>query len=170
LKKLIAITLIACFLLAGCSPGSKTTTAEPPSPKEQQSPKEQNLTILVPEPRATSAQYRLDTFKKYATAFETSNPGVKVTITTMLKPDFHGPKFVEQITGANPIVLVCWPYDSEFSKQGLFTDLLTFYKQDRTTPDDLFKPLTDMVTEKGKLTAIPMSPQPLAVYYNKQWF
>ncbi|MCC2685689.1 MAG: sugar transporter substrate-binding protein, partial [Paenibacillaceae bacterium] len=102
--------------------------------------------------------------------FESANPGVTVTVVTMNQPDFQGPKLVERITGANPVDLVFWPYDSEFTRQGLFADLLPFYKQDRTTPDDLFKPLTDMVTENGKLTAIPMSPWPLVVFYNKEWF
>jgi ABC-type glycerol-3-phosphate transport system substrate-binding protein len=164
LKKRIAPVLIACLLLAGCATGTKTTTAERPSPKEQ------NLTILVPDNKAGSTKYRENMFKKYATAFESANPGVKVKLDIMTKTDFHGVKLMERITGSNPADLVFWPYDSEFSRQGLFADLLTFYKQDRTTPGDLFKPLTEMVTENGKLTAIPLSPVPLVVFYNKEWF
>jgi ABC-type glycerol-3-phosphate transport system substrate-binding protein len=161
--------LIVCLLLAGCAPGAKTAM-ERLSQKETSSPKEQNLEILMPDNKSTSTKYRENMFKKYATAFESANPGVKVTFATMEKPDFHGAKLVERITGSNPVDLVFWPYDSEFTRQGLFADLLPFYKQDRTTPDDLFKPLTDLVTENGKLTAIPISPEPFAVFYNKEWF
>jgi multiple sugar transport system substrate-binding protein len=84
--------------------------------------------------------------------------------------DFFGPKLSERLSDPYDVDLVFGLYDSGLSKQGLFSDLLPFYEEDGTTPDDLYKPLTDMTTENGKLTAIPMSPGPLAVFYNKEWF
>jgi multiple sugar transport system substrate-binding protein len=38
------------------------------------------------------------------------------------------------------------------------------------TTDDLYKPLVEDTTIQGKFTGIPMSPEPLVVFYNKKWF
>ncbi|TMV44380.1 extracellular solute-binding protein [Paenibacillus mesophilus] len=137
---------------------------------EQPSSKERSLTILIPDHDAGSTRYRIATFIENAQAFKSANPGTEVTIDTMPIRDFHGAKFLERIGGSNDVDLVFWPYGTAFSRQGLFVDLLHFYKEDGITPDDLYKPLTEMMTEDGQLTGIPMSPQPLAVFYNRDWF
>lgn len=137
-------------------------------PPEQPSPKERPLTILIPDYGIGST--KISTFMDNAQAFESANPGVAVTIAAMPVPDFLGDKFLERISGANAVDLVLWPYNAASTRQGLFADLLHFYKEDGITPDDLYKPLTDMMTEDGQLTGIPMSPQPLAVFYNREWF
>ncbi|TMV49932.1 extracellular solute-binding protein [Paenibacillus mesophilus] len=137
---------------------------------KQPSSKERSLTILIPNNDDGSLRYRISTFVECAENFKSANPGIEVNIATMPIPDFQGAKFRERISGAKAVDLVFWPYDSFFSRQGLFADLLHFYKEDGTIPDDLYKPLTDMVTENGQLTGIPMSPQPLAVFYNRDWF
>jgi multiple sugar transport system substrate-binding protein len=148
----------------GCNSSRAVMTPEQPSPKER------SLTILVPDADSGSIRYRIATFIENAQAFKSANPGIEVTIATMPVADFHGAKFLERISGSNDVDLVFWPYDTEFSRQGLFVDLLQFYKEDGITPDDLYKPLTEMMTEDGQLTGIPMSPQPLAVFYNRDWF
>lgn len=137
-------------------------------PPEQPSPKERALTILIPDYGIGST--KISTFIDNAQAFESANPGVAVTIAAMPVPDFLGDKFLERISGANAVDLVLWPYNAAFSRQGLFADLLHFYKEDGITPDDLYKSLTELMTENGQLTGIPMSPQPLAVFYNREWF
>ncbi|WP_147433393.1 extracellular solute-binding protein [Paenibacillus ginsengarvi] len=138
--------------------------------REQPSPKEGSLTILVPDNDDGLTRYRLATFFECAQTFESANPGIEVTIATMTISDFQGAKFLERISGPDAVDLVFWPYDTAISRLGLFADLLPFYKEDGITPDDLFKSLTDMMTENGQLTGIPMSPQPLAVFYNRDWF
>jgi RNA polymerase sigma-70 factor (ECF subfamily) len=135
---------------------------------EQSSPQERSLTILVPD-NGTGSIW-LSTFRKYAHAFESANPGVAVTIAAMPMSDFFGAKLLELISGSNAADLVFWPYDAELSRLGHFVDLLQLYKEDEITPDDLFKPLTEMTTEVGQLTGIPMSSQPLAVFYDRDWF
>ncbi|MDF2650864.1 MAG: polymerase subunit sigma-24, partial [Paenibacillus sp.] len=137
---------------------------------EQPSSKERSLTILIPNNDDGSLRCRISTFVECAQVFKSANPGIEVTIATMPIPDFQGAKFLERISGSNAVDLVFWPYDSFFSRQGLFADLLHFCKEDGITPDDLYKPLTDLTTEDGQLTGIPMSPQPLAVFYNRDWF
>lgn len=137
---------------------------------EQPSPKERSLTILVPDHDDGSTRYRKSTLIEYAQAFESANPGIEVTIVTMPLLDFYRAKFSERVSGSHAVDLVLWPYDTEFSRQGLFVDLLQFYKEDGITPDDIYKPLTDLMTDNGQLTGIPMSPQPLAVFYNRDWF
>ncbi|CAG7622785.1 hypothetical protein PAESOLCIP111_02444 [Paenibacillus solanacearum] len=136
---------------------------------EQRIPNEGTLTILIPAYEGVQ-KTRISTFIKYAQAFESANHGTKVTISTMPIPDFYGAEFLERISGSHAVDLVFWPYDTLFSRQGLFVDLLHLYKEDGITHDDLYKPLTDMMTEDGKLTGIPMSPQPLAVFFNRDWF
>jgi multiple sugar transport system substrate-binding protein len=152
-----------CFLMErymdneSCSANSVITQDQP-----HQS--ERSLTLLIPDNK-----YRVSMFTKHAEAFESANPGIKVTVATMPISNFHGGKLLERITGPHPVDLVFGTYDSEFSRQGLFVDLHPMYKEDGITPDDFCKPLVDMVTENGKLTAIPMYPQPLVVFYNKEW-
>jgi RNA polymerase sigma-70 factor (ECF subfamily) len=141
-----------------CSSGIVMTSEQPDQ-------EEHSLTILLPDHK-----HRVPTFTKYAQAFESAQPGIKVKVTTMPATFFYGNKLMEQMNGPHPVDLIFWPYDSELSRQGLFADLHPFYKKDGTTPDDFFKPLVDLVSENGQLTAIPMCPQPLAVFYNKEWF
>lgn len=136
--------------------------------RDQPSPKERSLTILVPDYGVDSIL--ISTFMKYAQAFESANPGTKVTVATMPIPDFRGTKYLERISGSDAVDLFFGPYDTEVSRQDLFVDLFHFYKEDGLTPDDLYKPLTDLMTEDGKLTGIPMSIQPLLVLYNRDWF
>ncbi|MDF2651048.1 MAG: polymerase subunit sigma-24 [Paenibacillus sp.] len=137
---------------------------------EQPSPKEQSLTILIPNHDNGALSCRTSTFVECAQVFKSANPGIEVTIATLPLPDFQRAAWLERISGSHAVDLVLWPYDTEFSRQGLFADLLHFYKEDGLTPDDLYKPLTDIMTENGQLTGLPMSPQPLAVLYNREWF
>jgi RNA polymerase sigma-70 factor (ECF subfamily) len=130
----------------------------------------QHLTILLPDYNSGSIKYRIFKFIECAQAFESANSGVKVRIETMPIQDFFRPKLSERISGPHAVDLVFGPYNSGLSRQGLFSDLLPFYEEDGNTLDDLYKPLTDMTTENGKLTAVPMSPGPLVVFYNKEWF
>lgn len=128
------------------------------------------LTILVPNNDDGSLRYSISTYVECAQVFKSANPGIEVTIVTMPIPDFQGAKFLERISGSNAVDLVFWPYDTAFSRQGLFADLLHFYKEDGITPDGFYKPLTELTTEDGQLTGLPLSPQPLAVFYNRDWF
>jgi multiple sugar transport system substrate-binding protein len=137
---------------------------------EQPSSKEQSLTMLIPNNDGGSLRYRISAFVESAQAFKAANPGIEVIIDTMPVADFRGAQFLERISGPKAADLVFWPYDTAFSGKGLFADLLPFYKEDGRTPDDLYKPLTDLMTEDGQLTGIPMSPQPLVVFYNRDWF
>ncbi|WP_246132354.1 extracellular solute-binding protein [Paenibacillus hemerocallicola] len=156
--------LMEQYMEEACDSSGAIMTSEQPSPKER------SLKILVPDHDSGSIRYRIATFIEHAQAFKSVNPGIEVTIDTIPMSDFQGDKFLERISGSNAADLVFWPYDTAFSRQNLFVDLLHFYKEDGLTPDDLYKPLTDLVTENGQLTGIPMSPQPLAVFYNRDWF
>jgi RNA polymerase sigma-70 factor (ECF subfamily) len=129
-----------------------------------------HLSILVPDYQSHSIKFRIAKFIESARAFEFANPGVKVTIDSIPLHHFYNAELPKRLSGPNTVDLVFGPYNSGFSRQGLFADLFPFYKEDGMTPDDLYKPLIDMVTENGEITAIPMSPQPLGVFYNKEWF
>jgi ABC-type glycerol-3-phosphate transport system substrate-binding protein len=67
--------------------------------------------------------------------------------------------------------LIFAPFYPLLAEAGMYADLFSFFKTERMTTNDLYESLTKMATTTtGNLAGIPMSPTPLAVYYNKEWF
>jgi ABC-type glycerol-3-phosphate transport system substrate-binding protein len=123
----------------------------------------------MPTGTAVAVKYRVDTFQKYARQFEQANPGTKITIETLPKNNYND-SLTKRLQDEKPVDLVFGDFYAPLVQDGAFADLLPFYKADRMLTDDLYKSLVDMVTVKGKMTGVPLSPQPLALFYNKEWF
>lgn len=151
-----AMSVTACNL-----PKTKETSQKPVEPRE--------LTIVLPDGTGSN-KYRIDTFQKHAQLFEGNNAGVKVTIEKLATPKGYTAAVAERLNGAKPVDLLFGGFDIVLAEQGAFADLLSFFKSDKMTTDDLYEALVNMATLKGILIGIPMSPEPLAVYYNKEWF
>jgi len=162
LKKLSCLFFGSFVLLAGCSSVAGTDSEQPKAP-----PKE--LTIIMPDDTSQLAKHRIETFQKHGISFEAANPGVKVTVVTLPKKDY-AVEIQTRLNEQKPMDLLFTHYDLLAADPALAADLTPLFKADRLTTDNLFKPLVEMVTLNGKMTAIPMSPQPLALYYNKEWF
>jgi RNA polymerase sigma-70 factor (ECF subfamily) len=127
------------------------------------------LTLLLRDNASASVKYRNHTFQKHARLFEKQNPGVKVNIVKIPAETFWS-DVTKRIEENKPADLIFGSYNPELARQGFFADLLPFYKADKMSPGDIFKPLTDLASVNGQLTGIPMSPQQLALVYNKDWF
>ena len=127
------------------------------------------LVILIPTSSAGSVRNRAQLFQKHAQLFEKANPGVIVTVETF---DHWGQEMYlrRRLQRGEPVDLVFSNFYASLAQEGVYADLHPFYQGDRMTTDDLYKTLADMTTVNGKLTGIPMSPQPLVLFYNKEWF
>jgi ABC-type glycerol-3-phosphate transport system substrate-binding protein len=160
---LLCAALLATCTTAGCnwSKASKETSQKQAEPKE--------LTLVLPDGTGTN-KIRSDVFQKAAKQFEEQNAGVKVTIEKLATPKGYTAAVAERLNAVKPVDLVFGGFDVVLADQGAFSDLLPLFKADKRNTDDLVEALVQMATWKGKLVGIPMSPEPLAVYYNKEWF
>ena len=163
MKKAIAMLMVCGALLSGCSGVNDNKTVKVEETKNQE------LVLLMPENTTASVKYRIDTFQKHAKQFETANPGVRIKIEKLPSQSFQKDLKARLIEGKQTD-LIFSPFYPILAEEGMFADLLPFFKADRMTTDDLYESLVNMATTKGKLNGIPMSPGPLAVYYNKEWF
>lgn len=163
MKKAVAIYVLCGALLSGCSwVGEKKTV-------KVEEIKNQELVLLMPENTTGSVKYRIDTFQKHAKQFETANPGIHIKI-EKLPAQSYQKDLDARLKEGKQTDLIFGPFYPILAEEGMFADLLPFFKADRMTTDDLYESLTKMATTKGNLIGIPMSPAPLAVYYNKEWF
>ncbi|WP_282942943.1 extracellular solute-binding protein [Paenibacillus sp. RC67] len=163
MKKAVTIYLLCGALLSGCSWMDDNKTVKVDEIKNQE------LVLLMPENTTASVKYRIDTFQKYAKQFETANPGVHIKIEKLPGQSYQR-DLDARLKEGKQTDLIFGPFYPILAEEGMFADLLSFFKADRMTTDDLYESLTKMVTTKGNLNGIPMSPAPLAVYYNKEWF
>ncbi|CAG7649315.1 hypothetical protein PAESOLCIP111_05839 [Paenibacillus solanacearum] len=157
------------FLSAGDTFNLQTRTATPKIQKPENPPQTHELTILFPKNSSTTWVNRMNTFQKHAKLFEAAHEGVKITFVFLPSESYHS-SLVKRMEEKQPMDLVFGAYDAELSHKGTFADLLPFYKSEGMTTDDIYKPLIDFATVNGKLTGIPMTPDPMVVFYHKGWF
>jgi multiple sugar transport system substrate-binding protein len=164
MKKTVAIYVLCGALLSGCSwvDDNKATV-------KVDETKNQELVLLMPENTAASVKYRIDTFQKYAKQFETANPGVHIIIEKLPEQSYQR-DLNARLKEGKQTDLIFAPFYPLLAAEGVYADLPSFFKTDRMTTNDLYESLTKMAMTKGNLNGIPMSPAPLAVYYNKEWF
>jgi multiple sugar transport system substrate-binding protein len=163
MKKAVGIYLLCVALLCGCSLGNEK------KPIQTQEVKKHELVLIMPENKTTSVKYRIDTFQKYLTKFEAANPNVDIKIEKLPSQSFQK-DLNARLEEGKQTDLIFGPFYPLLAEKGIYADLLPFFKADRMTTDDLYKSLIEISTTNGKLNGIPMSPRPLAVYYNKEWF
>ena len=165
MKKAVAIYVLYAALLSGCSWANDNKTV-----KVDEIIKNRELVLVMPENTAASVKYRINTFQKYAEQFETANPGVHVIIEKLPGQSYQRDLYARLKEGKQTDLIFA-PFYPLLAEEGVYADLLAFFKTDRMATDDLYESLTNMATTtKGSLIGIPMSPAPLAVYYNKEWF
>lgn len=127
------------------------------------------LTIVLPKGKSKPLVYMNSVFETQARAFEQANPGVTISIvgyeTNRYERDID-----RRMEEGEPVDLVLNNYNPDTAAKWKLADLLPYFKANRMTTDDLIGPLVDMTITDGQLIGIPMSPKPLAVYYNKAWF
>lgn len=159
-KFMLVLPLFLIFLavISGCS----LKSAGPEAKKKE-------LLLLLPDNKSELSQYRINTFEQYARQFEEKNYNVIIRIEKIPAREYSS-VITERIKKQEPVDLIFNSYDPVLAKEGVFADLLSFYKTERISTDDLYRALVDMVTMNGKMLGVPMSPQPLAVFYNKEWF
>lgn len=163
MKKTVVIYVLCAALLPGCSWVSDNQTVKVDEIQNQE------LVFVMPINATASVKYRIDTFQKYAKQFETANPGIPIKIETLPGQSYPG-DLDARLKEGKQTDLIFGSFFPPLAEEGMFADLIPFFKADRMTTDDLYESLTEMATTKGKLNGIPMSPTPLAVYYNKEWF
>lgn len=161
MMKFISLASLALLAtVAGCTIGGK----------ENSDPvKENELVIVMMEAPAASVQFKINTIQKYARIFENENPGVTIKI-EKVPIQTYALSTLERLEKKQATDLIFTSYSSRLVEANVFADLLPFYKADRMATDDIYKSLLDIVTIDGTMLGIPMSPQPLAVLYNKRWF
>lgn len=169
MKKAVAIYVLCGALLSGCSGADENKTDNNKTVKTDET-KNQELVLLMPENTAASTKYRIDTVQKYAKQFETANPGVHIIIEKLPSQSYQR-DLNARLKEGKKTDLIFAPFYPLLAEAGIYADLLAFFKTDRMATDDLYESLTKMATTtKGNLIGIPISPAPLAVYYNKEWF
>lgn len=157
--------MLAAAAMSGCSLSTDKDAAAVPV---DQGPKE--LTIVLQDGTAASVKYRIGAFEKSARQFEEANQGVKVTVEKLAAPKGFTLAAQERLDTGKPVDLIYGGFDPVLNEQGAFADLYPFLKADKRSTDDLYENMVEMATIKGKLLGVPMSPMPLAVFYNKEWF
>lgn len=168
MKKTVAIYVLCGALLSGCSWVDNNRTDNNKTLKADET-KNQELVLLMPDHTTTSTKYRIDIFQKYTKQFETANPGVHIIIEKLPLQSYQR-DLNARLKEGKQTDLIFAPFYPLLAEAGMYADLLAFFKTDRMTTDDLYESLTKMATTtKGNLIGIPMSPTPLAVYYNKEW-
>ncbi|RKN84285.1 ABC transporter substrate-binding protein [Paenibacillus ginsengarvi] len=161
----VSVLLAAAISLAGCSwPAGKETGGKPAATEQKE------LTILMQDGTSATVKNRIAELEKQAKLYEQAVPGVKVTIEKLAAPKGFAPAVQERLKSDKSADLLFGGFDPLLIEQGALADLLPMFKADKLTTDDLYESLTAMATVKGKLIGIPMAPEPLAVYFNKDWF
>lgn len=166
MKKLVlgSVLLLAVSSLTGCSlPKGKEAGTVPADALSKE------LVIVMQEGTMVSSKYRVTSFEKSAKLFEQANPGVKVTVEQIASKGYTN-ALIERLNNKKPPDLIFGSFNAPLNEREPFADLLPFFKADKMTTDDLYETMIGMATAKGKLQGIPMSPNPLAVFYNKEWF
>jgi multiple sugar transport system substrate-binding protein len=159
-----AVTLGLCVVVvSGCSWKEEKQVVKSNEVKTKE------IVLLMPDNTAASTKYRIEVFQKQAKLFEEANPGVKIII-EKIPLESYQKSITTKIKEAKPLDIIFGAYLPALAEDGTYADLFPFFKADRMTTDDLYKPLTDIITTNGKLNGIPLSPSPFAVYYNKDWF
>ncbi|GAA3406339.1 extracellular solute-binding protein [Paenibacillus hodogayensis] len=155
----LGAVLGVCSPISDRRPDSVTLPADP-----------RHLTIVVPDGTSASVKARVEAFQKSARLFERENAGVTVSVEALPNSKSYTKALLDRLNSGKPADLVFGPFDAVLAAQDTFADLLPLFQADKMTTDDLYKPLLDMATTRGRLIGLPMSPEPLAVFYNKEWF
>lgn len=157
--KVTCVLMLAASSLAGCSLWTDRPSSTAPGKKE--------ITLLV---SASADKRRIAALENGTKAFEAANPGVTATVEKLDSSKGFRTALLERTKASNPVDLIFTPYDPVSIEQKLFADLLPMFKADKRPTDDLYEKLVDIATVNGKLIGLPLTPLPLAVFYNKEWF
>ncbi|MDF2713689.1 MAG: sugar transporter substrate-binding protein [Paenibacillus sp.] len=165
MKKLVlgSVILLGVSSLIGCSVSKGKEAATVPAGE-----KSKELVIVMQEGTIDSSKYRVTSFQKSAKLFEEANPGVKVTVEQLPSKGYMD-ALIDRLNN-KPVDLIFSNFHAPLNEREPFADLLPFIKADKMTTDDLYETMIGMATLKGKLLGIPMAPNPLAIFYNKEWF
>lgn len=101
-------------------------------------------------------------------AFEAANPNIKINLSLM-----KDRKAIEKkVNSEQPpdIVPLGASNFKSYVTQGVVSDLVPYMKADKINVDEYYKGAIEALSDKGKLSGLPLGLHTMAVYYNKKTF